>query len=265
MSLTARWLGQAGFLLSAGDDHLLMDAYLSNSLAEKYAGTTFPHIRMQEAPLAVADLPPLLAVTCSHAHTDHMDPETLQPLMAAQPDVRLVGPRAVVGEALRRSAAHPDRVDALGERDRRAYGPFTVTAVPSAHEHRETDELGDDRFLGYVLQTPSVTVYHSGDCVPWDGLAAQVQALGVQVALLPVNGRDDRRRDNGVPGNFTFAEAVELCAQAGVSTLVPHHWGMFDFNTVDPETFDIERAAAAGVRVVVPEHGRSLDLAALVA
>lgn len=262
MSVAARWLGQAGFLLTHGDDHLLMDPYLSDSLARKYAGKPLPHVRMRPAPVAVEDLPPLLAVTCSHAHTDHMDPDTLRPLLLAQPDARLVCPRAVIGEALTRSGADPDRLDALGDADRRTFGPFSVTAVPSAHEERETDELGDDRFLGYVVRTPSVTIYHSGDCVPWDGLAQQVRALGADVALLPVNGRDDYRRDNNVPGNFSFDEAVDLCEQAGVRTLVPHHWGMFDFNTVDPATFDLARAAEAGVRVLVPEHGQTLDLTA---
>ena len=265
MSLTARWLGQAGFLLSSGDDHLLMDPYLSDSLAKKYAGKPFPHTRMVPAPVAIEDLPPLLAVTCSHAHTDHMDPDTLEPLMLAQPDVRLVCPRADVGEALSRSAAEPDRLDALGDRDRRTFGPFTVTALPSAHEEREIDLLGDDRFLGYVVRTPSATIYHSGDCVPWDGLADRVKAEGADIALLPVNGRDARRTENGVPGNFSFAEAVDLCHQAGIRTLVPHHWGMFDFNSADPATFDLAHAADAGVRVVVPKHGQDLDLTGLVA
>ena len=41
MTVRARWLGQAGFWLThaqgGGDAHLLVDPYLSDSLARKYA------------------------------------------------------------------------------------------------------------------------------------------------------------------------------------------------------------------------------------
>ena len=53
MTLRARWLGQAGFLLSVDSDHLLVDPYLSDSLARKYAGTVFPHIRLRPVPVTV--------------------------------------------------------------------------------------------------------------------------------------------------------------------------------------------------------------------
>jgi hypothetical protein len=36
-----------------------------------------------------------------------------------------------------------------------------------------------------------------------------------------------------VPGNFTLAEALELAAQAEIPAVIAHHFGMFDFNTVD--------------------------------
>lgn len=96
---------------------------------------------------------------------------------------------------------------------------------------------------------------------PWAGQVERLRDLAVDVALLPVNGRDAHRLAHGVPGNFTFAEAVALCAGAGIRTLVPHHWGMFDFNTVDPAGFDFALAARRGVTVRVPEHGGVLDLA----
>ncbi|WP_055479221.1 MBL fold metallo-hydrolase [Sphaerimonospora mesophila] len=267
--MRALWLGQAGFLLTSpagrtaeeGEQHLLIDPYLSDSLARKYKGTIFPHVRMRPAPVAVNELPPLRAVLCSHAHTDHMDPDTLAPLMAAQPHLRLACPRAVLDEALRRSAASPSRLDPLADGESVAYGPFTVTAVPSAHEERVVDEHGDDRYLGYVVDAGGTRVYHSGDCAPWDGLAERLSGLDIDVALLPVNGRDARRLANGVPGNFDFAEAVELCALSGIETLVPHHWGMFDFNTADPAAFDLDFAGRHGVTVRVPEHGAALDLA----
>ncbi|WP_176308536.1 MBL fold metallo-hydrolase [Micromonospora sp. NBS 11-29] len=269
MTLRARWLGQAGFWLTlagaagrepGSDAHLLVDPYLSDSLAVKYAGTVFPHLRLRPAPVDVAGLPALAGVLCSHAHTDHMDPDTLTPLLGAQPRLRVACPRPVLAEAARRSGATPDRLDGLADGDQVRYGPFTVTAVPAAHEQRRRDADGADHFLGYVVEAGGVRVYHSGDCAPWPGQDDRLRGLGIDVALLPVNGRDAHRLANGVPGNFTFAEAVDLCARTGIRTLVPHHWGMFAFNTVDPSTFDHDDAARRGVTVRVPEHGGDLDL-----
>ena len=71
--------------------------------------------------------------------------------------------------------------------------------------------------------------------------------MKADVALLPVNGRDERRRNGKVPGNFTIPEAVALCKQAAVPVLLAHHWGMFDFNTVS------EKALKAGAASALPE------------
>ena len=58
--------------------------------------------------------------------------------------------------------------------------------------------------------------------------------LKPDIALLPVNGRDQYRRSHNVPGNFHFEEALQLCLDCDIPYLIPHHYGMFDFNTIDP-------------------------------
>jgi L-ascorbate metabolism protein UlaG (beta-lactamase superfamily) len=119
-------------------------------------------------------------------------------------------------------------------------------ALASAHEEPATDAAGRQRCLGYVIQSSELRMYHSGDCVPYPGLAAELGRHAVQVAILPVNGRDAVRSAAGIPGNFTFDEAVELCRQAGIDALLPCHFGMFDFNTVDEAWLDRRIAALAG-------------------
>jgi L-ascorbate metabolism protein UlaG (beta-lactamase superfamily) len=78
------------------------------------------------------------------------------------------------------------------------------------------------------------TLYHSGDCVPYEGLAASLLPFGIQICLLPVNGRDAKRTSLGIIGNFTLEESVELTKAVGSEYLLGHHFGLFDFNTVDP-------------------------------
>jgi L-ascorbate metabolism protein UlaG (beta-lactamase superfamily) len=107
------------------------------------------------------------------------------------------------------------------------------------------DDRGDCLFLGFVLKFPAVTVYHSGDCTPYDGLAAQLSRLAIDLAILPVNGRDTMRRENGILGNFTFDEAARLCSDAGIGAMIGCHFGMFDFNTVDVNWLDRQIAQVA--------------------
>ena len=111
---------------------------------------------------------------------------------------------------------------------------MTVEAVAAAHETLETDAEGNHKFLGYILTLGDLRLYHSGDCVPYAGLAAQLAAKQIDVALLPINGRDALRSSRGVPGNFTVEEAAALCRTAGIPHLIGHHFGLFDFNTIDP-------------------------------
>ena len=79
------WLGQSGFLVQWRGRHLLLDPYLSDSLTKKYANTEKPHVRMTRRVVDPAQLDFIDVVTSSHAHTDHLDAETLKPLRRASP------------------------------------------------------------------------------------------------------------------------------------------------------------------------------------
>ena len=70
------------------------------------------------------------------------------------------------------------------------------------------------------------------------GLDEELAACGVDVALLPVNGRDQQRRAHGILGNFTFDEATALCIRCKISAMIACHFGMFDFNTVAESWLD---------------------------
>jgi hypothetical protein len=59
-----------------------------------------------------------------------------------------------------------------------------------------------------------------------------------------VSGRSDALRQAGFAGNFSVAEALALCAAAGVRAMIAHHYGMFAFNTVEPAAIDAALEAA---------------------
>ncbi len=255
------WLGQAGFAIRFRDRFLMIDPYLSDYLAARYAGTPFPHIRMMPPAIAPVEVKGLDWCLCTHRHSDHMDPGTLSVLARGNPECRFVLPRAEGGHALEIGLPAARRV-LLDDGD--CFEPaadVAILALAAAHETMERDASGSCRFLGYVLRLGRVVLYHSGDCVPYGGLAERLSSIGVHVALLPVNGRDEGRRSSGIPGNFTLDEALSLIREAGIPCLIAYHFGTFDFNTVDPRDLRLRiREHDLEERCVVPQVGRAMRI-----
>ena len=225
------WLGQAGFLIRQGGLTMVIDAYLSDTLAEKYRGTRFPHHRMMPPPVQPADLDGIDWILCTHSHTDHMDQGTIPPILAANPRARVLAPRAEREKALQKGVP-ADRLTLIDAGESLDLGGVTVTATPSAHETLNRTDAGY-LCLGYVLSGGGVNLWHSGDTIPYPGLAEWLMPFRVDLALLPVNGRDAERAAHGVPGNLTLEEAVALTDCIGARAMLGHHFGLFDFNTLD--------------------------------
>jgi len=238
------WLGQSGFLLQWQGAHLLFDPYLSDSLTKKYDGASKPHVRITERVIAPERLDFIDAATSTHNHTDHLDAETLVPLIQANDALQLVIPeanRTFVADRLQCDPSWPVGMTAGAEN---TVGPFRFMAVPSAHETLATDEAGRHTHLGYVVQFGPWTVYHSGDTIRYEGMADLLRPYHIDVCMLPVNGRDPAR---GVPGNLTGEEAARLAHDIGARAAIPCHYEMFAFNTASPEPF-FEEAARLGLR-----------------
>src|SRR6185436_3483054 len=112
-------------------------------------------------------------------------------------------------------------------------GGLSVDVVPAFHGVTMEDAYGDGsavggrpRFVGYVLDAEP-RIYHAGDTIVTDELTAALRRLRVDVALLPINGRDPERESRGIVGNMDAAEAAELALDLGASRLVPYHWDGF--------------------------------------
>ncbi len=238
------WLGQSGYLLRWQNHHILLDSYLSDSLTKKYAGTDKPHVRMTERVIDPRRLDFIDVVTSTHNHTDHLDGETLSPLLSVNPGLTVILPRANVQFAAERLKVPTGRLTPIQtDSAPLRVGPFSFSAVPSAHETLQTDENGDHRFVGYILQVAGKTIYHSGDACLYEGLVERLKAWQIDLAILPINGRDPAR---GVAGNFTAQEAVDLSRAIGAKCVIPCHYAMFEFNSVSPEPFR-QYALASGV------------------
>jgi L-ascorbate metabolism protein UlaG (beta-lactamase superfamily) len=257
------WLGQAGFLFRSPGLTWAIDPYLSDRLAEKYRGHAFSHERMMPAPLTPPELPELDWVFCTHHHGDHLDGPTLEWLAANRPRTRFIVPAGIATEVSRLALPGDRLLWAEAGRPLTLAPDFEVTPVPAAHEAFGYDASGRHRFLGYAFRSGPFKLYHSGDSVPYPGLAERLTTLGPGVALLPVNGRRRELSERNIAGNFSLAEAIELCQRARVPVMVAHHFGMFAFNTIDPALIDeAARAVAPAVKVLRAEAGTRYGLRA---
>ena len=251
------WLGQSGFLVKWGGRTLLLDPYLSDSLTVKYAGTDQPHVRMTERVIAAEKLAGIDVVTSSHHHTDHLDAETLGPLLRVNPEMALVIPeanRAFVANRLGISVSKPVGLD---DGESVSVGGCEFYGIAAAHNELARDDAGHHQYLGYIVRLGAWTLYHSGDTLLYPGLVENLRAAPwlaapaasesrplaagaashIDVAFLPINGHKAERR---VAGNLDGREAAQLAHDIGARWVVPCHYEMFEFNTASPADFVAE-------------------------
>jgi L-ascorbate 6-phosphate lactonase len=227
------WLGQAGFLLQSGATSLLVDAFIS------------PHPDRQTATgRDPAGYRGLAGVLATHEHWDHLDLPSWPTLAAASPAATFVVPLPVVDQATA-AGLPPDRVAGAVPGERLVLGDAGVVPVAARHGIHVADaytfgeELsgGACRYLGYVVDIGGARIYHAGDSIDYLGLAERLRELDVDLALLPINGRDAQREAKDIVGNLDAAEAADLAGRAGVDAAVPMHYDMFAANPGDPGQF----------------------------
>lgn len=250
------WLGQSGFLVCTKEATVLFDPYLSDSLTTKYAATDKPHTRITERVIAPGRLSGLDVITSSHNHTDHLDAETLLPLLAANPQAKLLIPRANRTLVLERLGQVGSALVELDAGESLRVAGVTFHGIAAAHNTVERDAHGCCRFLGYVAEVAGRTLYHSGDTLLHDQLIPSLKRFQPDVAFLPINGNQPERR---VAGNLTGREAAQLAWDIKAGVAIPHHFDMFEFNTASPDDF-VAECRRLGQRARVLQNGEGLDL-----
>ncbi|HYE20762.1 MAG TPA: MBL fold metallo-hydrolase [Tepidisphaeraceae bacterium] len=224
------WLGQSGFLISWEPWRLLVDPYLSDSLTQKYATTDKPHVRVTERVIDPRLFREISFVTASHAHTDHLDAETLRGIRRSN-DPTFIAPRAIRGVAEERWGPDSNPIVFMSDGESQIWGDVRIQAVPAAHNSLDRDADGNAMYLGYLVKLGPFTVYHSGDTKLYPGMADLLRPFNIDVALLPINGDRPERR---VAGNLSGKEAAQLAKDIGAKLVIPCHYDMFEFNTADP-------------------------------
>jgi len=248
------WLGQAGFLIKFKTNLIIIDPYLSDFLSKKYQGKIFPHIRLMAPPINSESIKSLNYSFCTHAHSDHLDPETISILSKNNPECKFIIPAAEKEEAVKRGVKRAQILTINAGQSFQLNDDIEVLAIAASHEQFKINERKEHHFLGYVLKLNGVKIYHSGDCTPYKGLSNKLKKLKINFALLPINGRDEYRLSNGIAGNFKISEVLELCQKAKIPNLLVHHFGMFAYNTVSEEELQkLKHFNSQHLRILVPD------------
>jgi L-ascorbate 6-phosphate lactonase len=233
----ALWsLGQSGFVVKGGSTIAYIDPYLSDSGAEIGAPRRFP-IPIDPAKVQHADM-----VFATHEHLDHADGPTLGPLMAASPQAKLItSPQG--REIALQADVSAERVIVPRVGERAELAGLTYTAVPAAHGASaltgprylyEDDGEGRARWMGFLIECNGVTLYHAGDTVLIPEMLTALNNRPIDIAILPINGRDFFREQKEIVGNLWPGEAVEFATALNAKVMIGCHNDLFDGNRVNP-------------------------------
>jgi len=118
------------------------------------------------------------AVLVTHQHPDHLDPQQVPSLLAANPKVRVLAEPSIL--ALVAAGKLPplgDAAEAMAPEEQEAVGDVLVTAVGGQHAviHPDLPRFGN---VGFVLRSEGQpTLFHPGDAL--DTVPAGVDILAV--------------------------------------------------------------------------------------
>ena len=237
-------LGQHSFIVKLGTTVVYLDPFVTH-----LPGRFLP------PPLEAKDITNADIVTGSHDHGDHIDRPAWPAIAATSPQAMFIVPEAVRPTV---KEVPGKRLKGLNAGESFAFKDVTITAVPAAHELLDKDEkTGLYPYLGYIVQGNGVTIYHAGDTCLYEGMAALLRSWKIDIALLPINGRDAKRLKNNCIGNMTFQEAVDLAGAIRPRIAIPAHFDMFKGNTEDPKKFtDYLRIKYPDIKYARPSIGK---------
>ena len=213
------WLTQAGLLFDTGKYKIMVDPYLSNSVAEQLDPEKYRRSPVDES---VFDIKPDM-ILITHDHLDHLDPETLDKFLKGTDKsiTVLAGENAYFKI---RSFGGKHNYVLLTPHCVWSEGGVTVYSVHAEHSDRTA--------VGFIIDDGKDTFYISGDTLYNYDVIDDVLDLvedGVSYAFLPING---------VGNNMNASDAADFAYEIGAKCAVPIHYGLFD--DINPDTFDFE-------------------------
>ena len=255
-SLRIWWIGQEGFVIKSALLIIYVDPYLSTYAEKVTKGRPDEHVRIKPPPMQPEDVDNADIVFCTHDHADHIDPESIPIIAARSPRALFVVPECALDTMLSLSV-EKERIRTMKGDDDLHFGDIDVHAIPAMHEDFDEHPEKGYPYLSYVIGIDGIKVFHAGDTIRYNGQAERLRQYRIDLAFLPINGRDDFRHGLDFAGNFDCEEAVRFARDIGAGLTIPMHYDMFTINTADVNEF--RRIADENrLRYLVMDHAGSI-------
>ena len=230
-SLRIGFLGQSGYVLKKDNFTILIDPYLSKYI-EDPNGRNNKRMKRAFAPSIKPEQIDLLdVVLCTHGHSDHMDPWTLQNI---RPLFKLYCSETAYKH--NQVKLNNDQLVFMEWFKTINIGEFEIQAFPAAHYH-EADKDGNPDCLSFLITIGEIKLFFWGDGIIYDGILDKLSKYHFNMFFAPINGRDWFREKEGIIGNINSRELAGICSKLSIDTVVPNHYDMFDYNGEFPLHF----------------------------
>lgn len=203
------WLGQAGLLFEIEDKTIVIDPYLSDSVA-KVNPKNYRRFPVDENYLNIK--PDMLI--CTHNHLDHLDKETLDHYFTPDAKMMVFAPNGGWQDLRTYGGDHNYILFNIGTEWNE--GPIRLRAVAAEHS--------DPAAIGVLITYAAKTYYVTGDTLYSERVFTSLPDEEIEAVFLPING---------VGNNMNAADASRFAARIGAKYAVPLHFGLFDEMTAD--------------------------------
>lgn len=221
------WLGQAGLLFETNGKTIIVDPYLSDSVAQ-----IEPHnkrrVPVEEKFLKMQ--PDYIILT--HNHLDHTDPETLKHYLNANSKVCVLASYNAWQNVRKLFGGLQNNYVMFNKGTRWTEDDLQFEAVYAEHS--------DDAAIGVILRAEDKVYYITGDTL-YNKKVFKDLPDDIDFIFLPVNGKGN---------NMNMADGKEFCEKIGARA-IPLHCGLFD-------AIDLHEFVYADK--VVPEFYKEIEL-----
>ena len=220
------WIGQAGLMLEINNKIILIDPYLSDSIAKTDAA------KKRRIPIDSSFLnvkPDVVILT--HNHLDHTDPETLKYYLKEDTNILVLASKNA-WNTVRKFGGNNNYI-MFNKNTEWSAGDILFRAVNAEHS--------DEFAIGVIIEAENKRIYITGDTLYNADIFKDIPD-NVDVVFLPVNG---------VGNNMNMQDAKRFCERINPQIAVPVHCGMFD--DIDMNEFDYKNK-------IVPQIYKEIEL-----
>jgi len=217
------WLGQAGLLFEDDTIKIIIDPYLSDSVAKFNPRNT----RRMPVNEEIFKIKPDVII-CTHNHLDHLDMETLTHFLDNENTIDVLCPYEAWQEVRKFGKKHNYTMF-------NRHTEFTIKGINFKAVKAEHSDLTG---IGVIIDDK---YYVTGDTLYNTEIFNDIPDT-IDTVFLPING---------VGNNMNMVDAKRFAEKVNAKKVVPMHWGLFD--NLDPKCFDCENK-------VIPKIYEVIDL-----